>query len=217
METGLTIQSNTTEVLSVIEQSDNMYLSVLSALGLPTNGVLSSIKERRSAIRNLPDIIDGLRYLNEAYYLSKFLVAVSTGLFDAALNYLWDETIKQLRIRVLSGDINYFYDVVIPDIKRKDFSSPEDMLKLDDATLIDGASKIGLISQIGFKHLDYIRYMRNWASAAHPNQAELTGLNLVSWLETCIKEVIATPVSNIQIRINQLLRNIKTQSIDFSD
>ena len=25
--------------------------------------------------------------------------------------------------------------------------------------------------------------MRNWASAAHPNQSELTGLNLISWLE----------------------------------
>jgi hypothetical protein len=217
METGLTIQTHQNEVMSVIEQSDNMYLSVLAAMGLPTDGVLSSIKERKSAIRNLPDIIEGLRDLDDAYYLSKFLVAVSTGLFDAALNYLWDETIKQLRIRVLSGDIKYFYDVVIPDVKRKDFTSPEDLLKLDDATLIEGALKIDLVSQIGFKHLDYVRYMRNWTSAAHPNQAELTGLNLVSWLETCIKEVIATPVSNVQIRISQLLRNIKAHSIDSSE
>lgn len=59
--------------------------------------------------------------------------------------------------------------------------------------------------------------MRNWASAAHPNQAELTGLNLVSWLETCIREVISTPLSNIQIRINQLLGNIKNQAIDVSE
>lgn len=131
-------------------------------------------------------------------------MAVATGLFDAALNYLWDETIKQLRIRIINGDIEYFYDVVVSDDRRKNFSSPEDLLKLDDFDLIKGALQIDLISQIGYKHLDYIRFMRNWASAAHPNQSELTGLNLFSWLEICIKEVIATPPSNIQVRINQI-------------
>lgn len=213
METSLALPNNPKEMVNIIEQSDNMYLSVLNHLGLPTEGVLSTIKERKAAIRNLPDVIDEMQNLDDAYYLSKFLVAVSTGLFDAALNYLWDETIKQLRIRILVGDLKYFYDVVVPDSKRRDFSAPEDLVNLDDATLMEGALKIGLIGQIGYKHLDYIRYMRNWASAAHPNQAELAGLNLVSWLETCIREVIATPLSNIQIRINQLLGNIKSQAL----
>lgn len=217
METGLTLQDNTTEVVNIIEQTDNMYLSVLNHLGLPTEGVLSTIKERKAAIRNIPDVIYQIRNLDDSYYLSKFLVATSAGLFDAALNYLWDETIKQLRMRIVVGDLNYFYDVILSDSRRKDFSKPEDLVKLDDANLIEGAHKIGLISQIGYKHLDYIRYMRNWASAAHPNQAELTGLNLVSWLETCIREVIATPLSNIQIRINQLLGNIKTQQLNSAE
>lgn len=217
METTLSLQNNVTDVANIIEQADNMYLSVLAHLGLPTEGVLSTIRERKAAIRNLPDVILEMKNLDDAYYLSKFFVAVSTGLFDAALNYLWDETIKQLRIRILVGDLKYFYDVVVPDSKRKDFSAPEDLVKLDDATLIEGALKIDLIGQIGYKHLDYIRYMRNWASAAHPNQTELTGLNLVSWLETCIREVIATPLSNIQIRINQLLGNIKNQALSPSE
>lgn len=156
METGLTLQNNTTEVVNVIEQTDNMYLSVLNHLGLPTEGVLSTIKERKAAIRNLPDVISEIQNLDDSYYLSKFLVAISTGLFDAALNYLWDETIKQLRIRILVGDLKYFYDVVVPDSKRRDFSVPEDLVKLDDATLIEGALKIDLIGQLGYKHLDYI-------------------------------------------------------------
>lgn len=161
-------------------------------------------------------MLDKINYqlIGESYYLSKFFVAVSTGLFDAALNYLWDETIKQLRIRVINGDIKYFYDVVISDERRKQFTSSEDLLKLDDFDLIKGALEIGLITQIGYKHLDFIRYMRNWASAAHPNQAELTGLNLISWLEICIKEVIATPPSSIQVKIGRLLANIKSEVID---
>lgn len=46
------------------------------------------------------------------------------------------------------------------------------------------------------------------------NQVELTGLNLISWLEICIKEVIATPPSSIQVKIGQLLANIKSEVID---
>ena len=214
MQTELTLQHNQTDVVTLIEKTNNMYESVLSALGLPVDGVLSTLQERKVALRNLPDIVEGIRQLDDSYYLSKFLVALSTGLFDAALSYLWDETIKQLRLRVINGDIQYFFDVVISDEKRSDFSTPEHLLKLDDATLVKGALDIDFISQIGYRHLDHIRYMRNRASAAHPNQAELTGLNLVSWLETCIKEIIATPTSSVQIRIGQLLRNIKTEIID---
>ncbi len=216
METELSIRNNQSEISQIIQDSNNMYLSVLHEVGLPTDNVLSSLDERKIAIANLPFVIDKMNneLIRESYYLSKFFVAVSTGLFDAALNYLWDETIKQLRIRVINGDIKYFYDVVISDERRKQFTSPEDLLKLDDFDLIKGALEIGLITQIGYKHLDFIRYMRNWASAAHPNQAELTGLNLISWLEICIKEVIATPPSSIQVKIGQLLSNIKSEVID---
>lgn len=212
---SLTIRENQNEITNIIHSSSNMHLSVIAALGLPTDDVLSSIDERKVAIANLPFIIEKLSApaLNDAYYLSKFFVAVATGLFDAALNYLWDETIKQLRLRIINGDIKYFYDVVISDDKRKNFTSPEDLLKLDDYDLIKGALQIDLITQIGYKHLDYIRYMRNWTSAAHPNQADLTGLNLVSWLEICIKEVIATPMSNVLIQTNRLLYNVKNEVV----
>ncbi|QJS95847.1 hypothetical protein [Dolosigranulum pigrum] len=216
METGLSIRNNQNEITQIIQDSNNMYLSVLQAVGLPTENVLSSLDERKIVIANLQLVIDKMNteLIRESYYLSKFFVAVSTGLFDAALNYLWDETIKQLRIRVINGDIKYFYDVVISDERRKQFNLPEDLLKLNDFDLIKGSLEIGLITQIGYKHLDFIRYMRNWASAAHPNQTELTGLNLISWLETCIKEVIATPPSSIQVKIGKLLANIKSEVID---
>lgn len=219
MKNELLIINNEKKITTIIQDSTNMYLEVLSALGLPTDNILSSIDERKAAILNLPHVIKKIDndLIFESYYLSKFFVALTNGLFDAALNYLWDETIKQLRIRVINGDINYFYDTVISDSRRSSFKEPEDLLKLDDLELIKGALSIGLITQIGFKHLDFIRYMRNWASAAHPNQAELTGLNLISWLETCIKEVIAIPPSSIQVKINHLLCNIKTGEIDDSE
>lgn len=65
--------------------------------------------------------------------------------------------------------------------------------------------------------MEYINYMRNWASAAHPNNSEITGLQLVSWLETCVKEVITLPISNITIRIKQLLQGVKNTAITAND
>ncbi|MDR2572081.1 MAG: hypothetical protein LBD23_17525 [Oscillospiraceae bacterium] len=216
-ETSLTIRENPSEISNIIQSANNMHFSALEAIGLPIYNVLSTVDERRSAIRNFPDVVEKLddTLRGEAHYLSKFFVAVASGLFDAALNYLWNETIEQLRMRIIGVDIKYFYDVVISnDEKRKDFSSEEDLTKLSDYDLIRGAWQIDLITEIGYKHLDYIRYMRNWASAAHPNQTELTGLNLVSWLETCIQEVIAQPPSNVQIQIGKLLYNVKNELIE---
>lgn len=171
--------------------------------------------ERSKVFKNIDDVLSLLPTSQKggSMYLSKFLAATASGLFDAALNYLWDETILEIRKRVIQYDVNYFYDNATNEEKRKKLKGPEDITKLDDSELIQGARNIGLISELGLKHLDYIRYMRNWASAAHPNQNQLTGLQLVSWLETCIHEVISLPISNIAIEIKKLLANIKTNDI----
>ena len=97
--------------------------------------------------------------------------------------------------------------------KRKNLKTVDQLIDIDDSELIHGAKEIGLISELGYKHLDYIRFMRNWASAAHPNQNVITGLQLIGWLQTCIIEVISLPLSDIAIEIKRLLANVKTNSI----
>lgn len=59
--------------------------------------------------------------------------------------------------------------------------------------------------------------MRNWASAAHPNQNELTGFQLVSWLETCIKEVIAKEPEGPVIEIKRFLNSIRASALSAQD
>lgn len=66
-----------------------------------------------------------------------------------------------------------------------------------------------LISDVGFARLDHVRYMRNHASAAHPNQNDLTGLELVTFLQHCIREVINTPTDTVTAHTGRLLANIK--------
>jgi hypothetical protein len=199
-----------------LQRMENDLMIYLEEAGLPTSTVLVPVQQRIAVFRNIPDALEKLtqEVKGNSLYISKFVAAVTAGLFDAALNYLWDETINELRNRVVHYDINYFFDnAVSSQEKRKRLKDEADLNKIDDSELIHGSKEIGLISELGFKHLDYIRYMRNWASAAHPNQNELTGLQLVSWLETCINEVISLPLSTITIEIKKLLTNIRANNI----
>ena len=89
MENELLINNNQSKISQIIQDSNNMYLFFLEKVGLPTDNILSSLDERKIAISNLPFVIDKMNneLIGKSYYLSKFFVAVSTGLFDAALNY----------------------------------------------------------------------------------------------------------------------------------
>ena len=192
-------------------------LSFINEQGLPTETVLVDMGQRQVVIRNIETVLDRIddERLGKSVYISKFIAATASGLFDAALNYLWDETIYELRKRVAQYDLAYFYDVAVGSSteKRKKLSTEEDLQKIDDSDLIKGSNEIGLISDLGFRHLDFVRYMRNWASAAHPNQNQITGLQLISMLETCVVEVIKLPLSNVVVEIKQLLGNIKNNKI----
>lgn len=76
METKLSIRNNQSEISQIIQDSNNMYLSVLHEVGLPSDNVLSSVDERKIAITNLPFVIDKMNndLIRESYYLSKFLL-----------------------------------------------------------------------------------------------------------------------------------------------
>jgi hypothetical protein len=134
------------------------------------------------------------------------------------LAYLWDEVVANLRKKVAHFDLSYFYDTAVADPQdRKRYKTEEQLGDLADWVLIKGCYDCGIITNIGYKHLDYIRDMRNWASAAHPNQYTLTGLQLATWLETCIKEVIAVAPGGLVVEVKRLLANLRTQTLSAAD
>lgn len=178
----LIVQQPNKEIVEVA-RFENQLLTFLKAHDLPHEGILAKIDERKVNLENIGRVVNRIPHSDRlsSIYLSKYVSAVATGLFDAALNYLWDETIIQLRTRVAQYDLSYFYDnAVNSEDRRKHLKDASDLEKISDDELIRGAHAVGLISEIGFKHLDYIRFMRNWVSAAHPNQNEITGLQLRS-------------------------------------
>ncbi|WP_091688239.1 hypothetical protein [Methanococcoides vulcani] len=100
----------------------------LTSLGLPAKNVLAEIKQRQKVIANMPDVIESLPNSNmeEAYYISKFIASCGVGLFDAALNYLWNETIVNLRQKIILFDLNYFFDA----LNKENYNDADDLTKL---------------------------------------------------------------------------------------
>ena len=206
-----------TNIVQTLTDYEASMLSQVGEIGLPTEGVLVPVEERRRVFNNLADALTNLDADGRArsLYLSKFVMAVGAGLFDAALNYLWDETIRELRRRVVNYDLKYFFDIAVTSPERRNrLKDADDLPQVDDSELIRATNQLGLVSDVGFKQLELVRYMRNYASAAHPNQNELTGLQLVGFLETCVREVITLPESSVVAEVRKLLANIKTTTMD---
>ncbi|MBM7606005.1 hypothetical protein JOC75_004033 [Metabacillus crassostreae] len=192
----------------------------LEQLNLPSQNVLVHPEERMDVLENLPRVVNRLtpELKSNSLYISKFIAACGAGLFDAALNFLWNETVINLRNKVTRFDMEYFLNSIITDSKRRaTFRSEEDLKKLDEWELIKGCKDTGIITDIGYKHLDYIRDMRNHASAAHPNHNDLDGLQLTSWLQTCIKEVLAKEPEGPVLEIKRLLNNLRTNILSNAD
>lgn len=212
--------ANSAELTTAIVSFEDAILDEAHRLGLPADKVVVTQRNRMLVLRNMGDVIEQLPSdrRGASMYLSKFMVAVGAGLLDAALNYLWDETIGELRRRIIDYDLQYFFDQAATDpAKRNELDGPEDLEKVTDDELIRSAARIGFISDLGFHQLDLVRHMRNHASAAHPNQHELTPFALLGYLETCIKEVITLPESPTMIETSSLLRNIKAASVTQTD
>lgn len=71
-------------------------------------------------------------------------VAVSTGLFDGAMNYAWNAAILQLRTKVRNFGLP-----IVAQILQSDFEEKH-LLELQDSRLLELALKLNLVNEDGF-------------------------------------------------------------------
>lgn len=206
----LIVRSNKDFAPTMMDFEQKM-MGVYQAVGLPIDDILVPVQERKKVFKNFMDVLEYVpeHQLECAHFITKFMTAASVGLFDSALNHLWVETIKQLKLRIQQYDIDYFYDVAIPPERREEFSTLEDLDKVLEAELLEGARKIELLSEKGYKELDHIRYMLGYMEKNPSNQSEISGTKIMSWLETCIREVITLQIPSDTIQTQYLLRGMK--------
>lgn len=213
---GCTPKSIDTSVATLNQPLADM----LNYIGLPTDNVLVPIEERRKVIFALESTLDILPLTEKAkaMYLSKFTVAITVGLFDGALNFLWNETVNALRNMVNKFDLQYFYSVAgTLNNRYKNLNTFEDFELISDYDLLEICRRIGLLSDINFNRLEHVNYLRNHASSAHPNQNDVTGTEMLSLLEHCLKHAIIAEPDTSVIQIKTLLDNIRKNIIPAED
>lgn len=192
----------------------------VAGLGLPTDNVLSPVDERKKIINSLGDVLSmlPLEERAKATYITRFIVAVTVGLFDGALAYLWDETIRALRKLVARFDLAYFFSVAEKVNPRcKNLHTEDDLDEVSDHDLLEACRRIGLINDVNYQRLEHINYMRNHASAAHPNNNDIDGYELVGWLSNCLRYAILAAPDHSVIQVRTLLVNVRTQAVPTSD
>lgn len=192
----------------------------LNKLGLPTENILYSVGERKKVLDSLDSALSMLPLdeREKAYYLTKFTVAIAVGLFDSALNFLWNETIKALRKMISEYDLEYFFSVLEKvSGKYKKLNSIEEFDEISDHDLLEACRRMGLMSEVVHKKIEHINYMRNHVSAAHPNDNEINGFEILGWLENCIKYAILAEPDHSAIMLKRLLANMRSEIIPDSD
>lgn len=189
----------------------NTFTTYLSQLGLPTDNVIATTDERDLVATNLPSFLQTLSHdqLREARYLSKFVGATAIGLFDAALNYVWNEVVINLRQKATVYGIDLFFDAAVGGAARAHYKDESDLDGLKDSVLLDTCRKLELLSDIVYRKVDHILTMRNEVAASHPNVESIGGFELMGWLQTCVKDVLQDSPSESAIQIRSIIGNLK--------
>lgn len=213
-------ESTPAKIETSISAFNQPLANLLQHIGLPTENILSAIRERRKVICALESTLEILptEERTKATYLSKFTVAITVGLFDGALNFLWDETTKTIRRLVVSFDLQYFFNVAETISPRyRNLITEEDLEEISEHDLLEISRRIGLINNVNFRRLEHVNYLRNHVSAAHPNENDITGIEMLSLLEYCLKCAITAKPDHSVIQIKQLLANIRRNEIPEED
>lgn len=112
---------------------------IVTALNVPRE-VLASEQSIVYAWRELPRELSGIPEDLRDELLARMCVATSVGLFDGAINYVWNASVNNLRKKVKHFGYN-----VVGQILQKKFEE-NDLYDMKDSELLELCLQINLIS-----------------------------------------------------------------------
>ncbi|MBN1008882.1 hypothetical protein [Amphritea pacifica] len=173
-----------------------------AALGIPRE-VLASQEEIEYAWRDLPRELREIPGDLRGELIARMCVAVSTGLFDGAMNYSWNAAILQLRQKIRNFGL-----AVVAQIQQNDFEEKH-LLELQDSRLLDLCLKLNIINEDGFFFLDQCREVRNNFSAAHPTMGTVNDREFTTFLNRCVRYALADSSSPRGVDISAFISATK--------
>lgn len=202
---------------SLVEKVTKFEL-MLNDLGLPSENIIASVDERENIMKMLPQLMNSIpeSQKRDATYLSRFVAGAAIGLFDASLNYVWNEVVISLRQKIIYFGIDTFFDNAVTDKVREQYKNEDDLLGIKDKTMLETLRKLEWISNVVYLKLCHILDMRNQIGASHPNSYNINSFELLGWLKTCVTEVINDKPSSSAVHIKKIVEQIKksTSSLD---
>jgi hypothetical protein len=187
---------------AIVGKSSIMLKEVTDALGIPRD-VLASDDEIEFAWTNLPRLIKKIPPALRSEGLVRMCVAVSSGLFDSAINYIWNASIIELRNKVKKFGLN-----VVEQIINKKFDDAS-LLDMKDADLLTLCLKLNLITEEGYFYLDQCRDIRNNFSAAHPVVGNIDENELITFISRCGKHALSSTQHPIGVDIQKFIQVLK--------
>lgn len=190
------------ELPAIIDNNLPVLAQLTAALQIPRE-ILASDEEIRRAWAQLPRLLGQIppEVLNELH--ARMCIAVSTGLFDASINYAWNSAILALRDKVRGFGIH-----IVPQITGYPFDEQK-LLDLRDSELIELCLSLNLISEDAFFFLDQCRDVRNNFSAAHPPMGTLDDAEFTVFLTRCIKYALSVTSNPRGVDTQALIHSVK--------
>lgn len=193
---------------AILETSEGMLEALTTALGLPRD-ILPADEQIAYAWEQLPRLLGKIPAELRDVRLAKMCVAISCGLFDAGLNYIWNAAIISLREKV-----RRFGLPVVAQILSKNGFDEAALMDLKDSELLSLSLKLNLIGEDDFFFLDQCRATRNNFSVAHPADGEIDEYEFVNFLNRCRKHALASHKNPQGVDIKKLLQALKAGAFD---
>ncbi|WP_435182353.1 hypothetical protein [Cellulophaga omnivescoria] len=195
----------------IVESQVQKITEFLANLGLPSDNIIATNQERAIINQTLPNYINQLplELKKDARYLSKFVVGAGFGLFDYALNSIWNEVTLALRNKAITYGLDIFFDASVGGKMRELYNTEEDLAGIKDNTLLNTCKKLELISETTYKKLAHILDMRNDIGISHPTNYTINAFELMGWFQTCIQDVLQDMPSDSAIQVKAFIENLK--------
>lgn len=179
--------------------------NLVTALQLPRT-VLASDEAITHTWTNLPRLLTKIPETERNELVARMCIAVHSGLFDSAINYIWNAAILALRNKIRSFGLP-----IIASIKNKDFEEKH-LLELQDSELLQLVLELNIIDEQGFFFLSQARATRNNYSAAHPSLQMIDEFELMAFANRCIENALANPINHTGLEIPSFLQTLKQGS-----
>jgi len=173
------------------------------ALGVPRD-ILASGQEIETAWGNLPGVMNKIPPALRTEGLARMCVAVAAGLFDSAINYIWNTSVIELREKV-----KRFGLPVVEQLLSKSNFDEQALLDLKDSDLLSLCLKLNLVTEDGYFFLDQCRDIRNNFSAAHPVVGKVDDHEFIAFANRCAKYALGDEHNPVGVDISTFMTAVK--------